>query len=80
MRKIIENRKDKSDVEDMIIKKRHNCVRGESQHLSRLKNDDIKNIRILLRTVDDVAIAKMYNVSRGAIQAIKHNRTWLHVV
>ncbi|MBV4423238.1 hypothetical protein [Clostridium tyrobutyricum] len=55
-------------------------VRGSKQHLSKLSEREVKEIKRLLEKGElQVAIAQKYNVSKGAINSIYKNRTWKHV-
>lgn len=67
----------KDNMDDMIKKDRHNVAKGESHYCSKLKCNDIYEIKIMLQKgIRIVVIAKKYHVSPGAISKIKHNRSW----
>lgn len=71
------------NVKDMHDKKRHkilNPKKGENQWKSKLKKQDILQIRFLLGSVlTNREIAKKYNVSQSRISDIKNNKAWCSI-
>lgn len=56
-------------------------VRGVDHFKAVLNDDDVKNIRLLISNgLKPKAIMLLYPISRGTVYAIKHNRTWNHVI
>ena len=54
--------------------------RGENQKNSKLTNDDVKEIKKLIREkVPGFIIAKKYRISSQTISLIKLNKSWTHV-
>lgn len=64
------------NMRDMVNKKRNKPTIGENCHLSKLDNISVTKIRSMIGNIPDKDIAGIFNVSLGAIQGIKHNRTW----
>lgn len=54
------------------------CHQGERNGRSKLKFDDITQIKQLLKTTTVANIAKMYGVSRMIIYRIKKGQSWRH--
>lgn len=55
-------------------------AKGESCRLSKLKESQVVEIKRLLTTkTKQIAIAKMFGVGRGVIEAIKSGKRWSHV-
>ena len=54
-----------------------NRERGEDRWNSKLTEDDVREIR--KSNVKNSALAAEYCVTEGAIEHIKHRRTWKHV-
>jgi hypothetical protein len=73
----LENRR-VSYLSDM--KKRPNQVRGSSQWKSRLTESQVIQIISLLESGEPCSeIAKVFQVKRVTVSAIKHGRTWGHL-
>ena len=77
----------KDNVHDMISKGRRviattiNPIRGENHVSSKLKEQDVMEIRQLYQDgLTQVSVAEKYNVSRGAIGHIVNRQTWKHVM
>lgn len=61
--------------DDEVAKGRH--VRGERQGQSKLTEEDVKQIRLLIARGDSIGrIAKLYNMSWTAIDYIRQRRNW----
>jgi len=68
----------KDNMSDMVLKKRN--TKGENQHKSKLKKDDILRIRELRNGgAKYIEIANFYNVSIHSIYCIVKGKTWMHV-
>ena len=71
------------NVRDMIKKDRHPTIgkKGENNHRAILKISQVKKIKKILKTgiVSLLDIAKMFNVSKGAIACIKYGKNWRSV-
>jgi len=71
----------KDNVIDMCQKGRKPIRRGELSNFAKLKEEDVIEIKKLLREkVTQEEIAKSFNVSRGAISDISLKRNWKHVL
>lgn len=68
----------KDNMEDMVSKGRKASKKGERNGRSKLTENDVSDIRLLLcfgmRQSD---VAKEYHVTRATICDIKHNRLWM---
>lgn len=64
---------------DMRTKQRHRGggAQGVRQHLSKLTDDQVREIRAANATQDE--LAKRYGVSQTTISNIRRGRTWRHV-
>lgn len=70
------------NTQDMIKKGRHKYTphRGSSNGMTKLSARDIPRIRKLLKNGEtEISIADKFDVTRSAIGAIKHKRTWKHI-
>lgn len=52
---------------------------GEQTNSHKLTTEEVTEILKLINTETNTAIAKKFNVSKGAISAIKVNKTWTHL-
>lgn len=52
-----------------------NSPKGEKHPFSKLKIEEVKNIR--KSNISGVSLAKQYNVSTALISRIKNNKTWI---
>jgi hypothetical protein len=52
--------------------------KGERHGMSKLTIKQVKKIKKM--KINDLEIAKIFNVSRKAIYDIKHQRTWSHII
>ena len=85
--KILHKNKDKSDNRSVNLVwatiaeiGRIYSVRGEKNHLSKLKAEQVKQIKALLREGETCTwIAKLFNVHKNTISSIKTGRTWKHI-
>ena len=80
--KVLSDSKKKEHFRKIQLSKEHNnnVVRGERVGNSKLKADDIKNIRIRLSNKDQIIkIAKDFNVNETTIRLIRDKVTWKHV-
>lgn len=65
-------------VENMRDAAERNRLRvGSKSHLSKLTEDQVRDIRLSSRSVGDLASA--YGVTHGAISMIRSRKTWKHV-
>lgn len=67
------------NMRDSINKNRNGVIgkSGEQNHMSKLKYDDVQQIRELIASgVTHLEISKKYNVHVSRISDIKNNRTW----
>ena len=73
----------KDNTQDMLAKNRRILTKknsGETCSWSKLNNRKVKEIRKLLKLgVTVTRVALDFEVSQGAIEGIKHNKTWKHV-
>jgi uncharacterized protein YnzC (UPF0291/DUF896 family) len=61
-------------------KTRSEFLTGENHPQSKLRNEDVKNIKEnLLGTISQVEIAKMYGVDPKTITRIKTGDIWKHI-
>jgi len=67
----------KDNADDMMRKGRSNMKHGENHFGSKLKASDIKDIFNLSKNTPQRTIAKLFNVSQGAVAHILHKRTWI---
>ena len=67
------------NIEDMVNKNRH--IKGESVENSKLKEDEVREIRRLAREEgwQQKRIAKLFGVSRPCIGRLLGGKTWRHV-
>lgn len=71
----------KDNVQDMISKGRNKVPFGSDHANSKLTVEKVLEIKKLLKIgVTMKRISKDYNISNGAICAIKMNKTWKHVI
>lgn len=67
----------KQNLEDMARKKRSTI--GERNPMSKLTNEDVKNIKHLLsEKLSDSDIAEQYKVCRQTVNNIKNGKVWNH--
>lgn len=71
----------KDNTQDMIKKgRKYNC-KGSDVHFSKLNEEQVKQIRIRLSNGEKaVNLSKEFGINQAALSAIKHKRTWKHVV
>jgi len=62
-----------------VSNNRHNPSLGIKSHFSKLKDDDIVNIRLLSKTMNNVEISKIYNITPANIGNIVNKKTWRHI-
>lgn len=63
---------------DTIERNRTNFVNGEKHYLSKLNNEKV--IFILKNTsLSNTELAKMFNVGRKTIEAVRKRKTWKHI-
>ena len=68
------------NIDDMDNKGRRNTPKGINHINAKLTDEKVKKIKELLNLGVTVArICKDYNMSNGAIDAIKYGKTWKHV-
>lgn len=68
------------NIADMVAKGRNNGPRGVTHHFAKLTENDVRRIRVLAAEgIRQYEIAKMFNVTRGAIKGIVYRRNWKHV-
>lgn len=66
---------------DMIKKGRRVAARGEKASGSKLKNNEVYEIRALLKEGYSFGqLSKKFNIDRGVIRDIKHRKTWSHLI
>lgn len=66
-----------NNMNDMVIRGR--SLRGEKHNISKLKNDDVRIIRLLAKEMTHTELARMFNVSIGNISHIISGRNWSHL-
>lgn len=67
-------------VSDETKSKLRRANLGENSPVTKFTNNDVKNIKLALqRNVTCRELARQYNCSYGAIQAIKTGRSWNHI-
>jgi hypothetical protein len=70
----------KRNVHDMLERNRHVSPLGEKNGKSKLTNDQVREIKIILKKSNKIReTARKFNVSRYAIQDIKSGKTWSHI-
>jgi len=70
----------KDNTQDKLTKGRANLPVGESHKNSKLTIEKVKKIKELLSLgVTMSRLEKDFNISNGALKAIKNGRTWKHV-
>lgn len=68
------------NMRDAIQKGRKVGMRGEAHPLAKLTNDEVLEIKILIRSkVRSYSIAKRFGVSAQTISNIKKERQWAHI-
>ena len=68
------------NAQDMVRKGRHGSKRGEKNHFTRLKEDEVKEIRRLtLAGVSVHELAEQFGVSKSCIYMIRQGHNWKHV-
>jgi hypothetical protein len=67
------------NVKHNVSNNRHNPALGIKSHFSKLKDDDIINIRILSKNMNNVEISKIYNITPGNVGNIVNKKTWKHI-
>jgi len=67
------------NMKDMVVRAR--SLRGEAHNISKLKEDDIRQIRLLSKDkkMRSPQIAKIFNVTEANIRHIIGRKTWKHV-
>lgn len=66
------------NMTDMVLRGR--SLKGERHNISKLKEDNIIEIRYLAKSgMNSPEIAKMFNVSESNIRHIANRHTWKHV-
>jgi hypothetical protein len=65
------------NVNDRVAKGR--TQRGSKHFLSRLTEDDVRTIRVLVQCQSQSETARQYGVSVGTVSAIVHGRSWKHL-
>lgn len=55
-------------------------TRGERSGNHLLSDVKVREIRMLLKTISQYEIARIYSVSRTTIQKIKEGQSWKHVI
>lgn len=70
----------KTRVDNMLDKKRHGTwLEGETAHQAILTEEQVREIRALVATMQQKEIAKLYGVHKNTIWHIVHGNTWKHV-
>lgn len=71
----------RDNMRDMIEKGRKVIVRGDKSGASKLKSDEVREIRILYQTekYSYRTLGRMFGVTKATIQKIITNQTWRHV-
>jgi len=64
---------------DMMLKLRHNTLRGSQIGTSVLTEEQVKEIKRRLGYRNDGVLARMFGVSDSLISSIRHERSWKHV-
>lgn len=71
----------KQNMNDMAIKERWRGYLGDEHYKSALTSQQVILIReSLLNSISSSTIAREYNVSKSAIEHIRHNRSWKHLL
>jgi hypothetical protein len=68
--------------EDMAMKGRRRECRGEDRSTSKLTNDQVRQIKIILKQSNRPtyrSIGKQFNVNAGTIYLINKGRNWSHI-
>lgn len=66
---------------DRASKGRTVTQHGESQHMAKLTDDDVRQIRCLLALgMNCPAVARMFQVTRGTVNFIQRGLTWKHTM
>lgn len=70
------------NMKDMLLKDRNNCGIGEKQHLSKLTEKEVKEIRKKYKGEwgEQPILAKEYKVTQATIYYIVNNKTWKHLL
>lgn len=66
-------------IQDRSKKNKENFKRGSYQHLSKLKEHEVKEIRSIYSKGMGVILSKEYNVSQTTILNIVNNKIWTHI-
>lgn len=57
----------------------HEQVRGEKQHLAKLKESDVPRIREAAKVLSDRELARAFRVNRTTIARVLKKETWHHL-
>lgn len=68
----------KQNAEDRKLRNRNGDQNGVKNHMSKLSEDQIKEIREI-NNLPTAKIAKIYNVSQTLISKIKRRKLWNHI-
>lgn len=68
------------NIRDMVLKKRNSAPIGEKVSISKLKSEQVMQIKKLLAQKMTIKkIAQLFNISFITISDIKRNKTWRHI-
>jgi hypothetical protein len=70
----------KDNTQDMLAKNRHRIIVGEQHHGTKMTDEDVREIRLMLRDgVFQRVIAEKYGVAQCQISYVKNGHTRAHV-
>lgn len=69
----------KDNARDKESKGRGNQAKGEAAHLSKLKENEVLEIRAQYGTIDPNRLCKMYGIARNTLDHVIARRTWKHI-
>lgn len=70
----------KDNMEDMINKNRQNWPKGEMASNAKMSKETALKVKELLKQkIKMTEIAKLLNIGKGAVNAIKRSKSWKHI-
>jgi hypothetical protein len=69
-------------MQDMNLKGRRDCERGEARHCSKLNEEKVRIIRKLFNPAkrNKAALARRFGVSNKIVRLVVERKAWRHVV
>ena len=61
-------------------RQRTNPPLGENHKLSKITDDEVREIRVLRGFYSQTELGKMYNISKSQVYRIYHKKNWKHII